>query len=420
MNKKFDLYVKNFEVKVDKDIKNDGVIRIKGFANKYKDDNGQVVVDRSQESVLPTAYKLENFMKNPILLYQHNYNQPIGKVININLTDKGLEIEAEVYKEANPSAFTLIQKGVLKALSIGFVGKDFLYDDHKDIWYWTDIELYEISVVSIPDNQDSLFTELLEAPCQDGICLLGIKDYNKKRIQVKEKAIKNSEISTRAWSEVDKTKLGQDLAELGKESYIKEAYLVVGDIEKRSTWKFPHHELKGEDLVVNKNGVTSAYAALQGARNNPDITSEDKKASAQHLLKHYREMKKQGLVEEIPSDLEEMAKGIFNVDTKNAPQVNNKEDNQDSNVTNNDTVNPQTTNEGGNQEDNSQNKTDDDKQDENNNPEPKIEVSKELLENFITEQAKNEEGLNTLLELYSKLEQTINESLKDYLENNKE
>ena len=420
MNKKFDLYVKNFEVKVDKDVKNDDVIRIKGFANKYKDDNGQIVVDRSQESVLPSAYKIENFMKNPILLYQHNSNQPIGKVININLTDKGLEIEAEVYKEANPSVFALIQKGVLKSFSIGFLGKDFIYDEKKDIWYWTDVELLEVSVVSVPDNQDSLFTELLEAPCQDGICLLGIKDYNKKRIQVKEKAIKNSEISTRAWSEVDKTKLGQDLVDLGKTSYIKEAYLVVGDIEKRSTWKFPHHELKGGDLIVNKNGVTAAYAALQGARNNPDISNDEKQASAKHLLRHYREMKKQGLIEEIPSELEDMAKGIFDVATKDVNEDNNKEDKQDSNVTNNDNANPQNNDEGGNQEDNSQNNAKENKQEDNNSAEPKIDVSKELVENFITEQAKNEEGLNILLELYSKLEETINTSLQEYLNENKE
>ena len=412
MNKKFDLYVKNFDVKVDKDVKNEDVIRIKGFANKYKDDNGQIVVDRSQESVLPSAYKIENFMKNPVLLYQHIHSQPIGKVISVNLSDKGLEVEAEVYKEANPSVFALIQKGVLKSFSIGFLGKDFIYDEKKDIWYWTDVELLEVSVVSVPDNQDSLFTELLEAPCQDGICLLGIKDYNKKRIKVGEKAIKNSEISTKAWSDVDKTKLGQDLADLGKTSYIKEAYLVVGDVEKRSTWKFPHHELKGGDLIVNKNGVTAAYAALQGARNNPDISNDEKQASAKHLLKHYREMKKQGLIEEIPSELEDMAKGIFDVATKDVNEDNTKDDTQDN--TKDDTKN-----------DNDKDTQDNTKDDTNNvnNGEPsntKVNVTEDMIEDFIREQTKDEDGLNTLLELYSKLEETINISLQEYLNENKD
>ena len=123
-----------------------------------------------------------------------------------------------------------------------------------------------------------------------------------------EKAIKNNVISEKAWGDINKTKLGDALFELGKKSYIKETYLIVNDYEKRSTWKFPHHELQKENLVVNKNGVITAYQALRGARNNPDISAKEKKNAAQHLLKHYKEMKKQGVVEEIPSELKDMTK----------------------------------------------------------------------------------------------------------------
>ena len=388
MEKNFNFYVKNFELAQTGNDNND-VIRIKGFANKYIDETGEnAVVDRSGDSVLPSAYKLDNYMKNPIVLYQHNQNQPIGKTISINLTQKGLEVEVEIYKEANPSVFALIKRGVIKAFSIGFQGKDFIYDEANDIWYWSDIELLEISIVSVPDNQDSLFTELLEAPCQDGVCLLGIKNYSKKSGEtVTKKEIKNKEISTKAWGDVDKTKLGQDLAELGKSSYIKEAYLVVGDVEKRSTWKFPHHEYKNGDLVVNKGGVVAAYEALQGARNNPDISAEEKTASAKHLLKHYKELKAQEMIEEIPSELEDMAKGIIVTETKEAKT-----------------------------------KETETKETDNDNSETKEtqELTKEEVEQYFTEQTKSEEGLNTLLDLYSKLESTVNESLQAYLEENKD
>jgi hypothetical protein len=123
-----------------------------------------------------------------------------------------------------------------------------------------------------------------------------------------EKKIKNSVISKTPWGEVDKTKLGQKLAELGNKSYIKETYLVVGDYEKRSTWKFPHHELLGGDLVVNKNGVIAAYQALRGARHDPNISPTQKKEAAKHLLRHYRTMKQQKEIEEIPEELYDMTK----------------------------------------------------------------------------------------------------------------
>ena len=123
-----------------------------------------------------------------------------------------------------------------------------------------------------------------------------------------EKKIKNNVISEKPWGEIDKTKLGDTLFELGEKSCIKETYLVVEDYEKRSTWKFPHHEFDGKDLVVNKNGVIAAYQALRGARNNPDISTKQKKEEAKHLLKHYKEMKKQKLIDEIPEELSDMAK----------------------------------------------------------------------------------------------------------------
>jgi len=304
MDKTLNLVIKNFTTEA-----GDGQITIKGFANRYLDDNGNLVVDRSDESVLPESYDLTNFMKNPVLLYQHRQDEIVGKVTNINLTSKGLEIEAVVYEALNPKVYFAVKEGILKAFSIGFKGID--YKEMNGVWYWTKIELYEVSIVSIPDNQESLFTVLENSPCENGVCLLSTRQnlITKGYVEMGiEKAIKNNVISDKAWGDVDKTALGQKLADLGKENYIKECYLVVGDVEKRSTWKFPHHELQGEDLVVNKNGVISAYQALRGARNNPNISAVEKRDASRHLLKHYREMLKQEMISEIPADLEEMAK----------------------------------------------------------------------------------------------------------------
>ncbi|MFP9035653.1 HK97 family phage prohead protease, partial [Enterococcus faecalis] len=49
------------------------------------------------------------------------------------------------------------KNGVLKTLSIGFRCLDAEWDEATDIFIIKDLELYEVSVVSVPCNQDSTF-----------------------------------------------------------------------------------------------------------------------------------------------------------------------------------------------------------------------------------------------------------------------
>ena len=410
--RKLELVVKGFDSTIEEN--NSDVILISGYANKFLDDNGKIVVDHSYESVIPESYDFKSFMKNPILLYQHRNDSPIGKVINIDVRPNGLYIEAEIHKRMNEQAFYGVQNGILKTLSIGFIAKD--GEVINDILFFKDVELLEVSVVSIPDNSESTFAVLTESPCKTGTCLLANKAITKELLM--EKAIKNSTISERAWSDVDKTALGQKLAELGNASYIREAYLVVRDIEKRSTWKFPHHELtSGGDLVVNKGGVVSAYAALKGARNEPAISAEEKKEAARHILKHYRELLKQEKIEEIPQDLLDMVKEfeelvekgvetpeelekIENEQNKKEETINNPE-NDTGNADEGDSQNPEgetTSGEGGTS---NADGGDDGK-----------EVAESLLE-LVDKLKETEEGLDELFLAYSKIEEVLNEALSN-------
>jgi len=156
---------------------------IEGYANaNTKDRDGDIVIQYGID--------LTNFKKNPIMLYQHDRNNPIGKVVAVEATDKGLYVKCEIYKALNPQAYAGVVNGVLKTFSIGFRGLDGEYNDDTDTFYFTKSELLEVSVVSIPANQDSIF-DLVESPCGDGFCLLGKKGYKpegsiKKEIQAKE------------------------------------------------------------------------------------------------------------------------------------------------------------------------------------------------------------------------------------------
>ena len=151
-NKKFEI---NSLFKVDeKSLSADGdVLTIKGYANTVsKDRSGDVIVKEAWEKG-----GMDDYLKNPIILAFHDYSRPVGQTVDYNVTDKGLEIVAEISSAAG-EVYNLIKDGVLKTFSVGFSIKDADYESNSDTFYIKDLELYEISVVSVPANQDSTFS----------------------------------------------------------------------------------------------------------------------------------------------------------------------------------------------------------------------------------------------------------------------
>jgi len=120
------------------------------------------------------------------------------------------------------------------------------------------------------------------------------KELEEMKDSLTEKVtIDNNEISNKDWSKVDKTALRNKLKEAGSAKAIKECFALVPDIEKQSTWGWPHHEARGSakdlHLILNRNGVIAAYKALVGARGGgAKLSLSEKKDIAKHLVRHYR------------------------------------------------------------------------------------------------------------------------------------
>src|SRR6056300_1329307 len=130
-------------------------IKIAGYASTTaKDRAGDVITANAW------AKGVDNFRRNPVLLYQHKHDCPIGNVNKIQVDKKGIFVEASVSEaaEKNHGVQTLIKDGALKSFSVGFKVKDGKYNREDDTMTITDVELLEISVVSVPCNQDSLFS----------------------------------------------------------------------------------------------------------------------------------------------------------------------------------------------------------------------------------------------------------------------
>lgn len=133
----------------------DGSLTIEGYANT-------VDRDRVGDIVLPEAFKatLPEYLKNPILLYMHNWERPIGTVVETKIDERGLWIKAVISNAAAVADIrTQISEGILKTFSIGYNELDSDYDKKTETRIIRQLELLEISIVTIPANPAALFTQ---------------------------------------------------------------------------------------------------------------------------------------------------------------------------------------------------------------------------------------------------------------------
>ena len=132
----------------------DGSVMIRGMAST-------VDFDRAGDSISAEAWQkggLKNFEKNPIILFNHDYDRPIGRATGMKAGPDGLELECKISKSAPGNVAELVKDGVLGAFSVGFRVKDADYLKETDGLMIKDAELFEVSVVSVPCNQAATFS----------------------------------------------------------------------------------------------------------------------------------------------------------------------------------------------------------------------------------------------------------------------
>lgn len=115
-------------------------------------------IDRHGDVVPPSVWDagLKNYLKNPVILAYHDHDDPVGRMVEHKVDEKGLWIKARI--SAASEVFNLVKDGVLTAFSIGFRIKDAEYNAIAEVFVIKELELHEISVVSVPANQDTLFS----------------------------------------------------------------------------------------------------------------------------------------------------------------------------------------------------------------------------------------------------------------------
>jgi HK97 family phage prohead protease len=116
-------------------------------------------MDRSGEVVVQAGISLENFRENPIILYQHDPNQPVGRAASATFSGAGLVLDVE-FAPAGVSQIAdevcgLVKSGVLVGVSVGFdpIETEPMNPARpRGAQRYLRCDLMEVSFVSIPAN----------------------------------------------------------------------------------------------------------------------------------------------------------------------------------------------------------------------------------------------------------------------------
>lgn len=97
----------------------------------------------------------------PAMLAHHDMRNVIGLWQTMREDDRGLLVKGELITDvANArDVYTLMKKRALRGLSIGFRVKEFEFDSDGTRRI-KDVDLFEVSVVSIPANSEALLTDV--------------------------------------------------------------------------------------------------------------------------------------------------------------------------------------------------------------------------------------------------------------------
>lgn len=146
----------------------DGSVEGYGSVFGVRDSYDDVIAAGAFQASL-AAHKKAGTM--PAMLWQHDSDKPIGVWTEMVEDSKGLLIKGQLALETTlgKEAHALLKMGALNGLSIGFVSKQWAYDRDTDIRTLTEIDLWEVSLVTFPANGAARVTNVksvdeLQAP----------------------------------------------------------------------------------------------------------------------------------------------------------------------------------------------------------------------------------------------------------------
>jgi uncharacterized protein len=137
---------------------------VEGYGSVYGvRDNYDDVIARGAFAASLKAHKEAGTM--PAMLWQHDAAEPIGIWTGMVEDDKGLRITGKLALDTvrGKEAHALLKMGALNGLSIGFMSKQWTYDRDTEVRTLTEIDLWEVSLVTFPANEKARVTNVKAA-----------------------------------------------------------------------------------------------------------------------------------------------------------------------------------------------------------------------------------------------------------------
>lgn len=96
--------------------------------------------------------------KMPALLLHHDMHRPIGTYKSVVEDEHGLRVTGQLTKGVRDAdeAYALLKSGALHSMSIGYIPVEETYDSKSGINYIKEVDLWEVSLVTIPANSNAL------------------------------------------------------------------------------------------------------------------------------------------------------------------------------------------------------------------------------------------------------------------------
>lgn len=140
----------------------DGVLEGYGSVFGVRDDYDDVI---AAGAFLPSLAAHKSAGTMPAMLWQHDPGAPIGIWTEMSEDSKGLRLKGQLALQTvrGAEAHALLKLGALNGLSIGFMAKQWAYDRETDVRTLTEIDLWEISLVTFPANGKSRVTNVKAA-----------------------------------------------------------------------------------------------------------------------------------------------------------------------------------------------------------------------------------------------------------------
>lgn len=156
------LFGQAIELKTD-DIEESGAFV--GYGSVFND------LDSYRDQVAPGAFKNSLKAKMPKLLWQHDSREPIGVYKEAKEDDRGLYVRGQLNLDVQRAreAHSLLRSGAVEGLSIGFVTLKDELDDKKEIRTLTEVDLWEVSLVTFPALQSAKIEAVKEQLAAGGI-----------------------------------------------------------------------------------------------------------------------------------------------------------------------------------------------------------------------------------------------------------